>query len=75
MAELSPLYVFDTFAVIAHFEAEFGGEKVKDLLKSAESGEISLGMSLINMGELAYIISRSRKHESLVTKNDIGQVE
>ncbi len=60
MAEPSPLYVFDTFAVIAHFEAESGGEKVKDLLKSAESGEISLGMSLINMGELAYVISREQ---------------
>jgi len=31
MAEPSSVYVFDTFAVIAHFEAESGGEKVKEL--------------------------------------------
>jgi predicted nucleic acid-binding protein len=60
MAEPSSIYVFDTFAVIAHFEAESGGEKVKELLTKAESGEISIGMSLINMGELAYVISREQ---------------
>jgi len=60
MAEPSSVYVFDTFAVIAHFEAESGGEKVKGLLNKAESGEISLGMSSINMGELAYVVSREQ---------------
>jgi ribonuclease VapC len=63
MAEQSSVYVFDTFAVIAHFEAELGGEKVKHLLESAESGTISLGMSLINVGELAYVVAREQGHD------------
>jgi hypothetical protein len=31
MVELSSAYVLDTFAVLAHFQAETGGEKVKEL--------------------------------------------
>jgi len=58
MAEETSLYVLDTFALIAHFGAEMGGEKVRDFLKRAEDGEIYLAMSLINMGELAYTIGR-----------------
>ena len=60
MAEPSSVFVLDAFAVIAHFDAESGGEKVKGLLKNAENGEISLAMSLINVGELAYIIGREQ---------------
>lgn len=60
MAEKPALYVLDTFALIAHFEAEIGGEKVRDLLKQAEDGEVFLAMSLINIGELAYIIKRQQ---------------
>ena len=54
------MYVFDTFAMIAYFLAEAGGEKVKDLLKRAERDEISLAMSLINLGELFYVLSREQ---------------
>ena len=60
MAEKLSLYVLDIFALVAHFEAETGGEKVRDLLKQAEDGEIFLAMSLINMGELAYTIRRQQ---------------
>ncbi len=60
MAEPSSVFVLDAFALIAHFDAEPGGEKVKELLKNAENGELSLAMSLINVGELAYIIGREQ---------------
>jgi ribonuclease VapC len=60
MAEKQSLYVLDTFALVAHFEAEMGGEKVRELLKRAENGEIFLAMSLINLGELAYIVRRQQ---------------
>ena len=53
------MYVFDTFAIIAYFLAEPGGEKVKELLRRAENGETSLAMSLINVGEMFYILSRA----------------
>lgn len=54
------MYVFDTFAVIAYFLAEPGGEKVKELLRRAENGEISVAMSFINVGEMFYILSREQ---------------
>ena len=60
MAEAETLFVLDTFALIAHFEAESGGERVSQLLRDAGNGEISVAMSLINMGELFYIISRQQ---------------
>jgi len=58
MGGISPAFVLDTFAVMAHFQAEAGGKKVKELLMRAESGEISLSMSLINVGEMVYIVGR-----------------
>src|SRR5574339_385090 len=54
------MYVFDTFAIIAYFLAEPGGGKVKELLRRAENGEISLAMSFINVGEMSYILSREQ---------------
>ena len=39
MVETQSLYVLDTFALMAHFEAEKGGEKVRELLKQAEAGD------------------------------------
>lgn len=59
-----PAFVLDTFALVAHFGAETGGEKVKDLLMQAEDGKIFLAMSLINVGELAYLIGRERGMET-----------
>lgn len=54
------MYVFDTFAMLAYFLAEPGGEKVKELLRRAENGETSLAMSMINIGEMFYILSREQ---------------
>ena len=54
------MYVFDTFAMLAYFLAEPGGEKIKELLRRAENGEISLAMSFINVGEMFYILSREQ---------------
>jgi ribonuclease VapC len=60
MAENGPVYVLDSFAVLAHFQAESGGEKVLELLEKAAMGDVSLAMSLINVGEVAYLASRAR---------------
>ncbi|MCQ3938650.1 MAG: type II toxin-antitoxin system VapC family toxin [Chloroflexi bacterium] len=54
------MYVFDTFAILAYFLAESGGGQVKELLRRAEIGEISLAMSFINVGEVFYILSREQ---------------
>jgi uncharacterized protein len=63
MTEKLSVYVLDTFALVAHFEAETGGEIVRDLLKRAEHGEVFLAMSSINMGELVYTIGRQQGRE------------
>jgi predicted nucleic acid-binding protein len=60
MAENLPVYVLDSFAVMAHFQAESGGEKVLELLTKAAQGEAVLTMSLMNVGEVAYLACRER---------------
>ncbi|MBK9008006.1 MAG: type II toxin-antitoxin system VapC family toxin [Anaerolineae bacterium] len=57
---MAQFFVLDAFALVAHFEAELSGEKVTQLLKDAGDGEISLAMSMMNVGELVYIVSREQ---------------
>jgi predicted nucleic acid-binding protein len=56
----SSVFVLDSFALMAHFGGETGGKQVLDLLEKAEAGEVTLVMSLINVGELVYLMSRAR---------------
>lgn len=53
-----PTYIFDSFAILAYLQAEPGGQEVKNLLEKAETGEIPILMSAINLGEVVYIIER-----------------
>jgi ribonuclease VapC len=60
MAENKPVYVLDSFAVLAHFQAEDGGERVLELLENAREDKVELAMSLINAGEVVYLVVRNR---------------
>lgn len=53
-----PSYVLDSYAVLAYFQAERAGLKVKDLLKQAKNGDMLTFLSMINVGEILYIIGR-----------------
>ncbi len=53
-------YVLDSYALIAYFEGEVGCEQVKELLEQAIKGECELLMSVINLGEVLYIVERER---------------
>lgn len=53
-------YVLDSYALIAHFEDEAGGEKVRSILKSAREGKTKLYLSVINFGEIYYNTLRER---------------
>jgi predicted nucleic acid-binding protein len=53
-------YVLDSFALLAHFEAEPGAERVRSLLRSAQAGKTSLFLSVINFGEIYYTTLRER---------------
>ncbi|MEW6002941.1 MAG: type II toxin-antitoxin system VapC family toxin [Nitrospirota bacterium] len=53
-------YVLDSYALIAHFEDEAGGEKVRRILRSAIDGKTRLYLSIINFGEIYYNTVRER---------------
>jgi ribonuclease VapC len=64
-------FVLDAWALLAHFDNEVGAERVRGVLKSAENHECTIGMSIINVGEVAYITERerglARVHDVLAT--------
>lgn len=53
-------YVLDSFALLAHFEDETGGERVRSLLKGAQTGKTKLFLSIVNFGEIYYNTYRER---------------
>ena len=53
-----PSYVLDSFALLAYFQAEPGGEKVRDLLREASAKKATAFLSVINLGEILYITER-----------------
>ena len=59
----NPIYVLDSFALLAYFQAEAGGAKVKDILKQAKMGEVVTSLSLINLGEIIYITGRKLSND------------
>lgn len=53
-----PIYVLDSFALLAYFQADPGGEKVRNLLKEASTEKATAFLSDINLGEVLYITER-----------------
>jgi len=52
------LFVLDSFALLAFFQAEPGGLRVRELLDQAARGEVSLAITTVNLGEVAYRTER-----------------
>ena len=50
--------VFDSWAIIAYLEGEPAAEKVADHIADAHEEEIPLFLSVVNAGEVWYIIAR-----------------
>ena len=55
-----PVYVFDSHAVLAYLGGEPGCEQVRAILTTAAEGSCRVAMSVINLGEIAYIVERER---------------
>ena len=75
MSNQKEKYVLDSFALLAHFEKTNDWQKVLRLLERAANDEIILYMSLINVGEVYYILKRERgvgQAESMIL--DIDQL-
>jgi predicted nucleic acid-binding protein len=53
-----PVYVLDSFAVLAYLDSEIGGERVQTILEEASRGKAQVMLSIINLGEVLYITER-----------------
>jgi len=60
-----PSYIVDSYALMAYLGDEAGAEQVKALLRQAKGDEAIIYLSLINLGEAAYIIERRYGSERL----------
>ena len=60
MADSASAYVLDSFALLAYLEGEPGMVRVRTLLTEAATGAISLYLSVINLGEILYIVEREQ---------------
>src|SRR5207247_463250 len=58
MAAKAKAYVLDSWAIIAYYEDEPAGERVADLISLANEQNLPLWMSVVNAGEVWYIIAR-----------------
>jgi len=56
--------VLDSYALMAFFEDEPGADQVRGLLLEAESGDVQLLMSVVNLGEVWYSIARATAPET-----------
>ena len=60
MSDRGSVYILDSFALLAYLGGEAGEERVKEVLHEASHGRDRTLMSLINLGEVAYITERER---------------
>ena len=60
MPDNIPAFVLDSFAILSYFQAEAGGEFVRQLFESARDGKIVLHSSLVNVGEMYYLVGREK---------------
>jgi predicted nucleic acid-binding protein len=53
-----PIFILDSFAVLAYLAGEPGMSRVQEVLEAAVRGEHRTGLSWINLGEVLYITER-----------------
>jgi predicted nucleic acid-binding protein len=53
-------FVLDSHALLAYFEGEAGGAVVQGLIEDGERRRVRLYLSLINWGEVVYIVRREK---------------
>ena len=56
-------YVLDSYSLISYLEGEKGAEIVADILKDALTDKTEIFMSVINWGEIYYIVLREQGKE------------
>ena len=53
-----PVFVLDSFALLAYFQAEPAALEVKEILRQARNEDALVLLSLINLGEIIYTVER-----------------
>ena len=71
--EDSARVVLDSFALVAYLQGETGKAKVESLLRQTEAGSIELYLSIVNLGEVAYILERDVGLEK--TRETLGAMD
>jgi ribonuclease VapC len=54
------VYVLDSYAVLAYLGGEPGQQRIQEVLQQALDGRNKTMLTLINLGEVAYIIERTQ---------------
>jgi ribonuclease VapC len=54
----NPRYVLDSYALLVYLQNEAAAVRIESLLDRASAGDIDLYVSVVNLGELAYIVER-----------------
>ncbi len=57
-------YIFDSYSIISYLEGEEGAQKVSQIIKQALFYNIEILMSVINWGEVYYIVLREQGEEA-----------
>ena len=60
MSDREIAYILDSFALLAYLGGEEGEKRVKEVLRETSFGRCRTLISLINLGEVAYITERER---------------
>ncbi len=55
--------VLDSWSVIAYLEDEPAGQQIAQLISSAHAGDVPVMMTVVNVGEVWYIIAREISEE------------
>ena len=61
---MTKTHIVDAHALLAFFQNESGADAVRELILSAEAGEVNLAMCIVNLGEVWYSIARKKSEET-----------
>lgn len=56
-------YVFDSFSLFSYIEGERGALKISEIIKQAITDKAEIFMSVVNWGEIYYIVLREKGKE------------
>lgn len=59
-----PKFIFDSYSLFVYLEGEEGAQKVSEIIKHALVDTAEIFMSVINWGEVYYLVLRERSEKA-----------